>query len=109
MNRDVAYRVLSDELAIFQQSSSWAGLYQRAGSIETKRLIAPDGTPILLELKFIDDDGDIRIEGTLDMASHWRLERLEESILIRRRDVVGESIRQVAEKNAELYRRLADS
>ena len=88
---------------------SWKSLYPLVGQTITRDLFTPDGTPLLLELRFTERSGDIRIEGSLDSASHWRLERLEELIVIRGRDVFEYVSECVLRKNEELHRRLSAS
>lgn len=109
MDRDIAYKLLCEKMSVYRRESSWSSLYSLAGQTRSEHLHADDGTPLLLELRFTDADGDIRIDGSIDSASCWRLERIEEAIVITRREIRTQMMQDILEKNAELYRRLADS
>lgn len=109
MDRHIAHSIQVKELAKFQEPQSWTSLYALAGTTRSEQINAPDGTPLLLEIRFVDKDGDIHIEGSIDSASHWRMERLEEKLVVNRHDVMRQISKHIIEKNIELYRRLADS
>lgn len=109
MDRHDAYAILVNELNGYRDPESWASLYSMIGGTKTRQLATADGTPLLLELRFTESNGDIHIEGSLDSASHWRLERIEESLVIKGSDIFDHVSERVLLKNEELHRRLSGS
>ncbi|MDR3620865.1 MAG: hypothetical protein P4L85_16050 [Paludisphaera borealis] len=84
MDRIQAYSVLAQELERFRRLP-YEELVRRIDSPTTEKTVRDEAGPLVIEVRVEWADakeGPVRIRAIADGPSWWRLERLEESILV---------------------------
>jgi hypothetical protein len=86
MHKHSAYRVLAQELERWS-SMPRDKLVEHVGKPASETRVMADGEEIAVEIALHWHEGQaaIRIAGVANGPSHWRLERLEESVVVRLR------------------------
>lgn len=84
MDRHGAYAVLAAELDRYRRMP-YAELAGRVGRPPVAKSIESRSGPLVIEVRLVWAEGDpgaVRVHGTADGPSWWRLERLEEAITV---------------------------
>jgi hypothetical protein len=85
MNKAAAYKALAQEIERWR-SMPHVELIASVGKPASVTYASVNGESIALEIALYwygDDQAAVRIVGVANGSSHWRLERLEESIVVR--------------------------